>query len=428
MRILLAYRSYLPHLGGVWTYIEQLRKGLEHKGHNVDVLAWHPSMRKYYLMRSEMSFETDQVKPLITNKVNAYYEQHFPQYDTWIRDLEINRYLFEAAAVHFNLSDYDVIHAQCVISARALSRVKPPETPLVTTIHSSLTNELFMRQGNNSKQLHKCFISSLEHLGPVSSDLCILPSHFLKNFTKTFDVPENKLKVVPYGIDIGNFLQRMNDHSNITATPNKMIIACPARLSFEKGHSDLLRALATLKDKNRNWVCWVIGDGEYKRELLRLTRKMSLQNHVLFLGKRDDVPALMKKADVIVLPSLLENLPFVVMEGQMSGTAVVASDAGGIPEMVKHGETGLLFATGSAQKLSENLLKVLENEALRKELAIKGKEWAIKQWPINQMINSTLIVYQQAKQNLLQNPVSTSYDIPDLKVVNILEKCHSLSN
>ena len=394
MKILLAYRSYLPQVGGVWTYVDELKKGLEERGHSVDVLACHPSLQKYYILYSGRYIDTSKINSYISPVVNSYYNEKFPGIDGWIRKLEINRYCFETAAAFMGLQDYDIIHAQCVISALAMSRVKPKETPLVTTIHSSLINEIFLEMGSNVNATHHQYIGLLEHLGPISSDQVIIPSQSLKNTMKEFNIPDELMTVLPYGIDVAAFNHKMKQISDITKPENKKVIICPARLVYEKGHVYLIKALEKLKEKRSDWICWIVGDGECRSELEKIVKNSNLQKDVLFMGNRLDVPALLKKADIIVLPSLLENLPFAVMEAQLAGKAVIATNAGGLPEMINNNMTGFICEKGNSDEIYLNLIKLLNNESLLQQIGINAQQWALKKWTIEGMVSRVEKIYQ----------------------------------
>ncbi|WP_010283359.1 glycosyltransferase family 4 protein [Bacillus timonensis] len=396
MKILLAYISILPFTGGVWTYVRELKNGLEKLGHSVDILAWNPDMYRYYKMEKNDFIELQAIRPQIARLVDDYYDENTPKVDRWIRSNEIHRYTFEIASAYLGLDKYDIIHAQCVRSARAISRVKPKHVPLVTSPHSYLTKELFLPLGKHANPTHKRYISHLEFLGPTSSDHTIVASKYLKGVLEEFGVTSDSISVVPYGIDIEKFSSHMENAISSQVPPtNKKIIICPARVEYEKGHLYLLEALAMLKANNiTNWVCWIAGIGEYLNELKGIAIEFGIHNDVVFLEERSDIPALLKRADIFALPSLLENLPFAVMEAQLAGKAIVVSDEGGIPEMITHGVTGMISPTYDSEGLSQNLKLVLSNEAIVKQLGKNAKQFAFKSWPIDLSVTRTLAIYE----------------------------------
>lgn len=395
MKILLSTYFYLPHVGGVSTYVDNLKQALERMGHEVDVFSHHPDMQNYYMPNNGRTLEKPKIKDLIYAKVYAYYDQKLPHVDPWIRWREIERYSFEAAAATFGLQKYDLIHTQDIVSTRALWRAKPKGTPLIATIHGCLATE-FIHSGEvtGKNTLPWKYAAAEEYYGAVSSNATIVPTKWLQDLSESeFRIPRNHLKVIPYGMNIQYFLERAEYWTTLRTPTDKKVLICPARLVPVKGHKHLLDALAILKRDRTDWVCWLVGDGELKEELVQQCKNLNLEEHVMFLGSRSDVPALLKQSQVFVLPSLQDNLPFSVMEAQVTGKAVVVSDAGGIPEMVSHGETGLISPLGQSEPMYRNLKKVLENDLFRKRLGEQAKQWAMQQWSVEKMMEQTLNVY-----------------------------------
>ncbi|MNI60802.1 putative glycosyltransferase EpsF [compost metagenome] len=208
-----------------------------------------------------------------------------------------------------------------------------------------------------------------------------------------FGVSGKKLKVVPYGMDINAFQKLAEQPTSLDARPGQKILICPARLVHIKGHKYLLDALAMLKNVRTDWKCYLLGNGPAKDELLEQRKGLHLEEHVEFLGDRHDVPSLLRIADIFVLPSIQDNLPFSIMEAQSLGKPIVVSDAGGIPEMVSHGKNGLVSPAGQSEPIFFNLLHLLQNDGLRAQMGEQAKRWANQQWSIQKMMDRTLAAY-----------------------------------
>ena len=127
-----------------------------------------------------------------------------------------------------------------------------------------------------------------------------------------------------------------------------------------------------------------------------MVKSLDLEKHVLFLGGRNDVPALLNQADIFVLPSVQDNHPYSVMEAQIAGKPVVVSNAGGIPEMVTHLQTGLVSQAGNSKQLYYHLKMTLEDEDLCNRLAENAKQWGRVHWSLPVMIEQTINVYERA--------------------------------
>ena len=150
----------------------------------------------------------------------------------------------------------------------------------------------------------------------------------------------------------------------------KRLIAV-ANFGKYKGHRILLQALAKLPGEPAV-ECWLIGDGPERGEMERLARALGLSDRVRFLGYRQDVPALLRQCDVFVLPSLWEPFGIALVEAMVLGMPVLACRSGGVPEVVRDGETGLLVPPGDADAMAAGLQRLLSDEALGAKLAAKA--------------------------------------------------------
>lgn len=395
MRILLASYFYLPHVGGLWTYVDNLQKMLRKMGHEVDVFGHTPDMLQYYMVGSGRMVNKEKIKEPIYRNMIHYYLRERIELSEWIRWREIERYSYEAAMLHFGIGKYDFIHTQDIVSTRAIWRIKPKHTPMMATIHGCLATEFLHAGEVKSKQTQEWKYSRAEeHYGASSSHLTVVPTKWLKQLLCTeFGVHPRNIRVIPYGMDTERFMQQANENVPIPQPKSKKVIVCPARLVPVKGHKTLLEALAMLKTVRNDWVCLLLGDGSLRQELEQMVLRAGLHGDVQFWGSRSDVAAILKQADLMVLPSLQDNQPFSVMEAQVLGKPVVVSDAGGIPEMVRHGVTGLVHKKGDSRQLAVYLEAVLSNDALRENLGRNAKQYASEQWALQTMMGRTLNAY-----------------------------------
>lgn len=148
------------------------------------------------------------------------------------------------------------------------------------------------------------------------------------------------------------------------------------RLCDVKGQGELIAALPLLGHDDVSVL--LAGDdieagGAYRKALESRAHELGVERRIRFLGYRDDVPALLAAADVLVLPSWVEGLPLVVLEAMAAGLPVVASAVGGTPEVVVDGETGLLVPPRDAQALARALGELLADPARRRALGEAGR-------------------------------------------------------
>jgi glycosyltransferase involved in cell wall biosynthesis len=114
------------------------------------------------------------------------------------------------------------------------------------------------------------------------------------------------------------------------------------------------------------------------------------------MGRRDDVPFLLSLSDIFVLPTLMENQPLSVIEAQITGKAVIASDVGGVPEIIEHGITGVLSPAGDEQMLTMHINYLLENESYMKTLGLNAQKWGLEHWSPDKAVQKVLGVYEKA--------------------------------
>nr|WP_309101235.1 glycosyltransferase family 4 protein [Fredinandcohnia onubensis] len=403
MKILLATFWPLPMAGGVWSYVLGLYQALINMDYEVDILSHYPIEKKYHIVNDGRSINKTIIVESVQKILQPFFKSNHPEMNL-IAKHETERYSFEAAAAYFDLKKYDLIHTQDVISTRALSRVKPKDTPLISTLHGCYTLEYIrhVKKAVTESEIDRwrqTFISRYfateEHYGAVASDITIVPTLWLKNLLKKeFNISDEHLKVIPYGIDIKQFINRMEEESQTAPPEANIIIGCLARLDRVKGHKFLLEALAKVKQQRNDWICWFIGDGSLRKELKMYAKYLGIEEHIIFLGTRDDVPALLKQMDLVVLPSIQDNHPFALMEAQIAGKPIVTTDAGGIPEMVIHDKSGLISPKGESELLYQNIKKVIDNKTISNMLSAAAKEHAMNNWSIDKMINRTLAIYR----------------------------------
>jgi glycosyltransferase involved in cell wall biosynthesis len=331
MRILLATFWQLPYVGGLSTYTEQLKHKLEAMGHEVDVLG--NGIDRYHFVHSGRYIDKETILPMLKAKLHAQLAPLLHHHVNVLHS-EFDRYCLELSAAYLGLHKYDLIHTQDILSTRALSRVKPKTTPLVASIHGCAAREVLLdlstllpEQSIINSIVWK-YYSRLELFGIVSSDIAITSSQWLKHLlVNEFSVPSEKMTVFPYGLDIPSFLHSMTQGGILERPAGKKAIICTCRLEQIKGVHILLHALAKVKAVRDDWVCWIVGDGIQSVRLRQLTSELGLQQDVQFLGRRDDVPSLLRQSDLFVLASLQDNQPFSVMEAQIAGLPVIVSDA-----------------------------------------------------------------------------------------------------
>lgn len=394
MKVLLVTYWAYPHTGGVSTYLKILQSRLEERGHEVELLTQHPSLAKYYLLKKELHIDKEPFLSKAEKEVRLRFEENQIRPTPWLLWRESEKFAFELVCREIGFDHFDVIHTQDIISTFVCRSAKPDHVPLVATIHGCLATEWIASHEIAARsQIERNYLSAEEYYGSMSADYLILPSQWLSRSLLHFQVNHPRSYIIQYGLNQQHFDQISGEslHSS-----NAIIIACPARLVAIKGQAYLLKAMRMLVDVRKDVVCWLIGDGVMRNELELQTERLGLKGHVKFLGNRSDVPQLISNADIVVLPSLQDNLPFSIIESQSLGKPVVASRIGGIVEMIRDGMNGLLVEPGNALDLFEKLLLLVEDTVLRKNQSREARRHALTIWNDSIMIEQTMNVYQKS--------------------------------
>lgn len=195
-----------------------------------------------------------------------------------------------------------------------------------------------------------------------------------------------KAKVIPYGIDYKKFKRRNEKKKKINGIDlkNKIVIIAVGRLSPQKGFDYLLKALSKVKEKEKDFVLLIIGDGEERKNLENLTKKLGLEKEVIFLGKifHEKLPKYYHLADIFVLPSLYESFGIVFLEAMAAGLPIISTNTAAIPEVVKK-NTGILVEPKNVEELARAILMLMKNRNKRIKMGKEGMKIAKKfDWSI----------------------------------------------
>ncbi|MDR7543851.1 MAG: glycosyltransferase [Armatimonadota bacterium] len=189
--------------------------------------------------------------------------------------------------------------------------------------------------------------------------------------------PPERTRTVHFGIDVDRVTAAVTGTTElrreIGLSDDALVVACVARFTAEKGHAVLLEAMTAIVRQYPGAVLVLAGDGPLRMAIEAEAHRRALQERVRFLGTRDDVSRLLGASDVVVVPSLWESLPRVVLEAMAVGRPVVASAVGGIPEAVSDGETGLLVPAGDPGRLASAVTDLLRSPARRAEFGEAGR-------------------------------------------------------
>lgn len=204
-------------------------------------------------------------------------------------------------------------------------------------------------------------------------------------------VSEEKIRVIYNGIKIDSVYQNKKDKEG-----NNKTIGFVGHLTKQKGVEYLLRATKELKEKKEDFALKIIGDGSERRSLEKLSQDLSIENFVYFVGHKENAWKYMQDLNVLVLPSLWEGLPNVIMEAMAVGLPVVATSVGGVPELIKNNETGFLVGPKDPKALAEKIEHVLNfSEVEKKKMGENARRAVEEKFSIEKMVSEHEGLYKK---------------------------------
>jgi glycosyltransferase involved in cell wall biosynthesis len=347
------------NVGGITRYVLTLSYGLKRQGHKV-IVGSGPGWGEEFLKQNDIAFLK---LPLKTKSVFS---------PRLIRPYFIlNRII--------NKEGIDIIHAQTRITqflGFLLSRRL--NIACISTFHGFYRPHLIRK------------------LIPCLGDLSIAVSQAVgRHLTRDFNLDKKNLRVIYNSVSPELDYPREEDYSYLKGSPTLGIIA---RLSQEKGHLELFSAFRQLIKEYPQARLLVVGSGKKEKELKSWVSRQGLSAQIIFLGNIPALKGLFKIIDVSILPSSLEGLGLSILEAQANGVPVVASCVGGITEIIRDRETGILVKPGDSHGLYRGIRLLLEDNLLRSKIIDKAKQQIKQGFSLEGMARQVQSVYRQAAE------------------------------
>lgn len=289
---------------------------------------------------------------------------------------------------------YDIVHSY-LFGFHYLATI-PAKTTGVRMVISS------RRELATWKKRHHRF---LENLGNLFTDKVITCSEAARDFSlKNENLSEDKITTIYNGINLNKFYpieknkEILNDFG---LTAQDKIIGMVANFSAVKDHQALLKAVNEIKKRYSSIKCILAGGGSLRVSIAAEVDHLGLKNNVIFTGRRDDVERILSVMDVFVLSSLSEGMPNAALEAMACGLPVVATNVGGIPEVVEDGKSGMLVEPKDSMAIANTIIKLLEDEALRRNMGEYGREVVKRKFSLERMVKDYEVFYKNAvKENV----------------------------
>lgn len=261
----------------------------------------------------------------------------------------------------------------------------------VATLHGSVKDSLKMRL---SLWLEEQIIRH-------SFDMAIVVAEELQRQLLSEGFRPGMLRLIRNGIDLSSFASGSPGSSKAMKSEPEQgnkVFGVVGRLVPDKGHKYFLNALSRMKPQYPTMKAVIVGNGSFKEEIEREIARLGLEHQVLLHGVRSDMAELYRQMHCLVIPSLREGLPYVLLEALASKVPVIASAVGDIPKLIRHAETGYLVPPANSVELQKYMTLVLKEPDTARRLADKGYQVVLEGYSSNRMVQETQAVYSALVQ------------------------------
>ena len=228
-------------------------------------------------------------------------------------------------------------------------------------------------------------------------DCFICASEAIRQIVVSDGIPGNRTVTVHEGIDLGRVAAapRAELHPELWLPHEAPLVGNVAALVPHKGQRHLVDAAALVLRKQPDARFIIAGEGELRPSLEHQIRQHHLEKHVILAGFRTDILSLHKAFDIFAMSSVTEGLGTSILDAMACGKPVVATTAGGIPEVVADGETGLLVPPRDAAAMASAIVRLLADRSLRERMGAAGLAHVRERFSAEIMVKKTLEVYER---------------------------------
>jgi N-acetyl-alpha-D-glucosaminyl L-malate synthase BshA len=287
-------------------------------------------------------------------------------------------------AEHYSLDLIHVHYAMPFAASAYLARqlLLPRQLGVVTTLHGTDITLVGVQPA----------YFRVTQFSIQNSDRVTAVSHYLKDRAEeTFGITR-PIEVIYNFVDADVFAPRRRSGLRL-APPESRVLMHASNFRPVKNIPQVLHIFAEVRRRVPTKLV-MVGDGPEKAGAENLARELGVERDVLFLGNQDCMEELLPLADVFLLPSSSESFGLVALEAMSAEVPVVASNAGGLPEVVDHGVTGFLHDSGHTSGFVSSILRLFAQEPLRRRMGRAGRRVARRRFTADEMVHRYLQVYE----------------------------------
>ena len=355
-----------PTFGGSGVVATELGRALAKKGHQIHFISYNLPVRLEAL-----------------NDPNIHYHEvnvpDYPLFKYQPYELALSSRLVDVVKTHkvdVLHVHYAIPHAYAAYMAKKMLLDNGIHIPIVTTLHGTDITLV------GSHPFYRPAVTfSINH-----SDRVTAVSESLKQDTlRLFDI-NKKIEVIPNFIDIDRIKAKGKPcERSLLANKEEKIVTHISNFRPLKRILDVIAVFEGILPKVKSKLM-MVGEGPEKNKAMEYVKNKSLQEYVLFLGNSNEIDKILCFSDLFLLPSEKESFGLSALEAMAHGVPVISSNAGGIPEVNQHGVTGYLSNIGDTADMTQNALRLLENEKQHNLFKIQAQEQA-QRFNINTIVS-----------------------------------------
>ena len=346
-----------PTFGGSGIVATELGKALSKKGHEIHFITYSEPVRLGELRKNIFYHEV---------RTSDYPLFKFTPYEQVLTSKLVDVVKFEKLDIlHVH---YAIPHASAAYMAQQILKDQGIEIPFVTTLHG--TDITLVGKDPSFEPVINFSINKSNRVTAVSENL-------KKETFELFDI-KNNIDVIPNFICLKEYKLDKNDYYKKRYAPNNEKIICHvSNFRKVKRIEDVIIAFEGIS-KEIDAKLLLVGDGPERARLKQISRNSKSCKNIFFLGSLKSTKEVLNISDLFMLPSSKESFGLSALEAMACGVPVIASESGGIPEVVSHGKSGLLNSVRDTYQMTKNALKLLSNESLLKSFKSNAYNQAMK--------------------------------------------------
>jgi len=348
--------------GGITSYLVTLAKGLRQRGHKV-------------IVTSSSGYALDLLKAYDIRYIDIPIHTKAEISPSVLASFLKLRHILKNENIQ-------IIHAQTrVTQVLAAWLARSFNIPYVTTCHGFFKRRL-------SRKLFSGWGSKVIAISEA------VKVHLINDFK----VKEEDIVLIYNGVDVNSSLSSNAGYAikqEIGLRGLGPIIGIIGRLSEVKGHHYLILAFSQILKQIPQAELLIVGEGKTKKDLVRLVQDLKIEKNVFFVPSVSNTQRILSIMDVFVMPSIQEGLGLSIMEAMAEGVPVVASDVGGISNLIEHDTRGLLVKPKDAQGLVLAILVLLKDKKKAEDISLKGRQFIKENFSLDSMLEKTEGVYRE---------------------------------